>query len=156
MSPQQLGSILAAHHHDPSNLLAILQDVQAVDGYTSQEAMAHVAADLNVPLTRIYSMATFYSAFRLEPRGKHHCGVCMGTACHVRGAPRLLDEVERQFEATPSHRSKRGELSVETLHCVGACAMGPLVVLDDQYHGNMTPRRLTSLLKRTIKPGAAR
>jgi NADH-quinone oxidoreductase subunit E len=156
MTPQQLGRILAAHHHDPANLLAILQDVQSADGYTSQESMAHVSADLNIPLTRVYSMATFYSAFRLEPRGTHHCGVCMGTACHVRGAGRLLDEVERQFDATPSHRSRGGELSVETLHCVGACAMGPLVVLDEQYHGNMTPRRLTSLLKRTIKPGAGR
>jgi NADH-quinone oxidoreductase subunit E len=154
MSPQELGRILAVHHHDPANLLAILQDVQAVDGYASEEAMAHVAVDLHVPLSRIYSMATFYSAFRLEPRGTHHCGVCMGTACHVRGAPRLLDEIERQFGATPSARSKDGTLSVETLHCVGACAMGPLVVLDDEYQGNMTPRRLTALLKRTVKPGA--
>lgn len=131
----------------PAALLAILQDIQAQENWLPREALARVADKLQVPLTRVYGMATFFRAFSLKPRGKHICTVCMGTACHVRGAPKLVEKIERDMKIKAGETTPDLEFTLETVNCVGACALGPLVILDGTYHGNITSAKLDKVLK---------
>ncbi len=134
-----------------SNILAVLQDIQAEFNWLPKEALQRVSKKMDVPMTRISGLATFYAAFHLEPRGKHVCQVCMGTACHVRGAPRILDELERELGIEAGETTKDMQFSIETVNCVGACAMGPLVVVNGEYHGSMTPAGVQKMIKKIQK-----
>jgi len=147
MDSNRLEQIIDAHGRDSANLLAILQDIQKQENYLPRETLKELAKKLNVPLSRIYSLATFFASFSLKERGKHICTVCMGTACHVRGAPRLVDQVEREFGIKPGGTTADKKLTLETVNCVGACALGPLVILDGEYHGNMNSAKLERVLQ---------
>lgn len=151
MDDAKLNAILTKHERDPAALLAILMDIQAEENYLPKETLKQVATKLEVPFAKIYSLATFFSAFSLEPRGKHICTVCMGTACHVRGAPKLVEQVERQFELRDGETTEDMFLTLETVNCVGACALGPLVILDGEYHGNIKSNKLEKVLKKLEK-----
>jgi NADH-quinone oxidoreductase subunit E len=143
----QVDRIIDNYGGDATALLAILQDVQSAENYLPREAVDHVAKRLKVPLSRIYSMATFFEAFHLEPRGRHICTVCMGTACHVRGAKRLVEQVERDLSISSGQTTPDMSFTIEEVNCVGACALGPLVIVDGEYHGNMTSDRLSKLVQ---------
>jgi NADH-quinone oxidoreductase subunit E len=144
-------AIIQKYQADPSSLLAIMQDVQDVAHYLPREVVDHVAKKLAVPVARIYAMATFFGSFHLEPRGKHICTVCLGTACHVRGAPRLVEQLERDLGIKSGGTTKDMLFTVETVNCVGACALGPLVILDGEYRGNMTSGNLTKIVEKLRK-----
>ncbi len=146
MDAVKLESILDRHKRDPAALLAILQDIQAEENYLPKEDIKTVARKLDLPLSRVYSLATFFSSFSLEPRGEHICTVCMGTACHVRGAPRLLEQLERDLDIGAGQTTADLKFTIEKVNCVGACALGPLVIIDGKYNGNMTSARLTRLV----------
>jgi NADH-quinone oxidoreductase subunit E len=150
---QAVDAILERNGRDPAALLAILQDVQDVAKYLPRTWLSYVANTLGLPETRIYRMATFFRALSLKPRGEHVCTVCLGTACHVRGAPRLVEKVERDFALCAGETTKDMKFTLETVNCVGACALGPLVILDGQYHGNITSAKLDKVLK-PIREGA--
>ena len=154
MTQDTLRTILDKHQHEPNRLLAILQDVQAVESYLPRPALATVAQDLDISLSKIYGMATFFSAFSLEPRGEHICTICCGTGCHVRGAQRLVDHVSRTFAIDVGGTSDDQKVTLETVNCVGACALAPLVIVDGAYHGNMTPARLDRLFKKLRVSGS--
>jgi NADH-quinone oxidoreductase subunit E len=147
MEAAKLDAIVNKYQKDPAALLAILQDIQGEENYLPKEDMKNLARKIDVPLARIYALATFFSSFSLEPRGKHICTVCMGTACHVRGAPKLVDKISRDFDVPESGTTPDMNLTLETVNCVGACALGPLVILDGEYHGNMTSAKLDRALK---------
>jgi NADH-quinone oxidoreductase subunit E len=147
MDAAKLETILDKYQRQPSSLLAILQDIQDEENYLPKDAVKQVAQKLEVPLARIYALATFFSSFSLEPRGKHICTVCMGTACHVRGAPRLVEHIEREFDVPAGQTTKDMQLTLQTVNCVGACALGPLVILDGEYHGNMNPAKLDRVFR---------
>jgi len=134
-----------------ASLLAILQDVQEAENYLSREAMERVAKRLTIPIAQVYQMATFFESFHLEPRGKHICTVCMGTACHVRGATRLVEQLERDLEVPSGGTTKDMQFTIEEVNCVGACALGPLVIIDGKYHGNMTSGSLQKVVKKVRK-----
>jgi NADH-quinone oxidoreductase subunit E len=148
MENQPVETILAAHDHRPSALLAILQDIQRSENWLPREALVQVATELKVPLTRVYSMATFFSSFSLKPRGRHVCTVCMGTACHVRGASKLVEHVQRDHGIAPGETTPDLRLTLETVNCVGACALGPLAIIDGEYHGQLSTQMLGRLIKR--------
>jgi NADH-quinone oxidoreductase subunit E len=139
--------ILAAHPRERRALIMILQDLQRELRYLPRAALEHVAEALHVPRAQVFQLATFYRAFSLTPRGKHICTVCLGTACHVRGAPKLVEHIERKSGIKASGTTPDLLLTLETVNCVGACALGPLVVLDGEYHGNMTLSGVDKLLK---------
>jgi NADH-quinone oxidoreductase subunit E len=139
--------ILAAHPKERRALIMILQDVQQEYRYLPRAALERVAEALEVPRAQVYQLATFYRAFSLKPRGKHICTVCLGTACHVRGAPRLVEHIERKAGIKASETTPDLQLTLETVNCVGACALGPLVIVDGEYHGNMTLSGVEKLLK---------
>lgn len=130
-------------------LLSILQEVQDQYGYLPEANLREIAARLKIPLTEVYGVATFYKSFSLKPRGRHHVKVCLGTACHVRGANRIMKESTNRLGIGPGETSENGEYSLETVMCLGCCAIGPVVVKDGKYHGQVTPARVDSILKTT-------
>jgi NADH-quinone oxidoreductase subunit E len=139
--------ILARYRRDPGMLVSILQDVQAEHNYLPKEALIQVGEGLGVPLSQVYGVASFFKAFSLKPRGRHLINVCLGTACHVRGAVRILDEIERQLGVRSGETTDDLKYTLETVNCVGACALGPIVIIDGSYSGQMTTGRVKPLLE---------
>jgi len=129
------------------SLISILQDVQAEYRYLPEEVIRRVAKRLDLPLIQVYGVATFFKAFSLKPRGEHLVRVCLGTACHVRGAPAVLDEVKRQLGVETGDTTKDMKFTLETVNCLGACALGPLLVIDDKYQGQMSPGKIKKALR---------
>ena len=136
-----------ANKENNENLLSVLQDIQAKYGYLPEEKLIETAETLDMPLIDVYGVATFYKSFSLTPRGRHQVKVCLGTACHVRGADRIGKEVERKLGIGPGETSEDGEFSLETVMCLGCCAIGPVVVMDGKYYGQMTRTKVESVLK---------
>jgi NADH:ubiquinone oxidoreductase subunit E len=147
MAVDTLDGILDHRECQPHELVEVLLDVQESRGHVSQDAMRTIAQRLNVALIDVYSAASFYKAFSLKPRGRHTCTVCMGTACHVRGAPLLLSELEGQLDVKPGETTEDGEFTLERVNCVGACALGPVVIADGVYRHHLTPAGLRRLIK---------
>jgi NADH-quinone oxidoreductase subunit E len=151
MDLAKVDAIIDSYGAEPQSLLAIMQDVQDAENYLPREAVDQIAKRLAVPISRIYSMATVVESFHLEPRGKHICTVCMGTACHVRGAQRLVEQLERDLDVPSGGTTEDMLFTIEEVNCVGACALGPLVIIDGDYHGNMTSGSLTKVVKKLRK-----
>ena len=147
----KLNQILREREGRPSELIEVLQEVQASYNYLPEQVLRAVSEKLQVPIIEVFRVANFYKAFTLKPRGKHLLTVCMGTACHVRGAPRFLDEVLGQLKVKPGETTEDGEFTVETVNCLGACALGPIVVLDGKYYDHMTAGKLRALIQKTRK-----
>ena len=137
----------SAGKENNGNLLSILQDIQKEFGYLPEENLREIATRLNRPLIDVYGVATFYKSFSLTPRGRHHIKVCLGTACHVRGSNRVLEATERKLGIQPGETSENGEYSLETVMCLGCCAIGPVMVADNKYYGQMSPAKTESVLK---------
>ncbi|MFC2017334.1 NAD(P)H-dependent oxidoreductase subunit E [Chloroflexota bacterium] len=144
---EKVGSILDNYHYDRGMLIAILQDVQAEYNYLPKEALVEVGQRLDIPLSQVYGVATFFRAFSLTPRGRHLINVCLGTACHVRGAIRILEEIERDLGIKPGETTENLRFSLETVNCVGACALGPIVIIDGGYSGQMKTAKVKPLLE---------
>ncbi|MFB3879723.1 MAG: NAD(P)H-dependent oxidoreductase subunit E [Armatimonadota bacterium] len=151
MAIASLQEVLEGRRSQPQQLIEVLQDVQDLYGYLPQESMREVSAELGVPLIEVFRVATFYKAFSLTPRGRHLLTVCSGTACHVRGSARIVDQVAGELGAGPGNTTDDGMFTVESVNCLGACALGPVVVLDGVYHSQMTPRRLRRLIESVRK-----
>ena len=142
----EIERIINKNNAEKSALIAILFDIQAEYNYLPREALVYVARRLDIPLIQIYSIATFYKAFSLTPRGKHLLTVCLGTACHVRGAISVKEEIERKLGIIPGGTTENGEFSLETVNCLGSCALGPIVVVDGDYNGRMIAAKVKTLL----------
>ena len=138
--------IASRHRAEGNSLVTILQDVQTEYGYMPRETLEAVADQMQVPFSQVYGLATFYKSFSLQPKGRHHICVCMGTACHVRGAANVLDKIERDLGIKTGQTSEDLKYSLESVNCVGACAAGPIVVVDGVQHGNVTSRAADKIL----------
>ena len=145
---KKLDRIIENFNKSRGSLIGLLQDVSESYGYLPEKVLEEVSEKLNVPMSHLYSLVTFYTSFRLEPMGKHHCFICVGTACHVRGAPAVVETIERELNIKAGQTTVDGKFTVETVNCLGACALGPLVVIDNEYHGNQDPRKVIKLLKK--------
>jgi len=139
--------ILSRYPAAPHSLTLVLQDINKAKRYLPKGDLKYVAARLGVPLSVVYHVATFYTAFSLTPRGKHLIQICMGTACHVRGAKNVLSHFERMLKIGPGETTNDLLFSLETVNCLGACALGPVIVVDGEYHGQMTVRKTDQLLE---------
>jgi NADH:ubiquinone oxidoreductase subunit E len=146
MSPQALDKILEGRRSQPNQLIEVLLDIQENSGYISEEAMQTVSHTLGVPLIDVYSVASFYKAFRLKPSGKNILTMCMGTACHVRGSRLLLNQATGQLGVKPGEVTSDGLFSIESVNCLGACALGPIVKENGSCHHHMTPGKLRKLI----------
>jgi NADH-quinone oxidoreductase subunit E len=143
----KIDQVIEAYGGDRSSLLGVLQDVQRIYRWLPREAITHVALRLGVPLTRAYEVATFYKALSLTPRGRHAVLVCCGTACHVKGAPRLVERLDRDLKLGAVKTTGDGRFTVEPVRCLGACALAPIVKIDEDTHGKISQDMLPRLLK---------
>jgi NADH:ubiquinone oxidoreductase subunit E len=148
-------SIIDKHQGLKKNLIAILLDIQEEFNYLPPDALRVVATSLCLPLIDVIGVATFYRAFSLKPRGKHTCLVCLGTACHVRGGPKILEELERKLAIPAGETTADGQFTLETVACLGCCAIGPVIVVDGEYHGHATIRKVGTILGKYGRPEAS-
>jgi NADH-quinone oxidoreductase subunit E len=148
---EKVMTIVSKHGGNRDSLVSILQDVQSEYHYLPEESLRTVASQLSLPLVQVYGVATFFKAFRLKPSGEHLVTVCLGTACHVRGAATMLDEVKRQLGIEPGETSEDMRFTLETVNCLGACALGPILVLDGKYQGQVSPAKVKKIIKKLGK-----
>ena len=139
-------AIIDRFQADRGQLVSILQDIQDEYYYLPKDALERVSQILDIPLSQVYSIATFFRAFSLTPRGRHLIKVCLGTACHVRGAARVLEKVERDLGVSRGETTDDLKFTLETVNCVGCCALGPMVIIDEEYSGQMKSDKVNSLL----------
>ena len=143
-----LNAIIKKYDGKKEFLICILQDIQNRYEYLPRNALTHVSEKLDIHLIQIYGVATFFKAFSLTPRGGHTCTVCLGTACHVRGAEKVLDKIKRELDIDIGETTKDMAFTLKTVNCLGACALGPMVVIDDDYHGHITQTKVDTLLNK--------
>lgn len=146
----EIAAIVDKHRGERGDLIAILEDIQTKYSYLPEEALRAVATQTGRSLVDIYGVATFYKWFSLKPRGKHLITCCLGTACHVRGAPRIADELERHLDVKAGETTADGEVTLETQNCLGGCALGPIVVADGHYFSNVGSAAVPGIVRRTI------
>jgi NADH-quinone oxidoreductase subunit E len=147
MDSGKIDQIINKHNADAGSLIQILLEIQTENNWLPREALTRVSESLSVPMSRIRHITTFYKTFSLVPRGRHEVHVCTGTACHVRGAERVLEAVEGVTGVNAGETDPDLNFSVETVGCIGCCALGPVVVVDGEYHGNIAPAQITEVLK---------
>jgi len=148
MDTAKIEQIVDKHHCEASSLIEILLDIQNELHWLPREALELVAGKLQVPVSRIQHTATFYKAFSLVPKGRHEIHVCMGTACHVRGAQRVLEVVENLTGIQPGETDEEMKFSLDTVNCLGCCALGPVMEIDEQHLGKLAPAMAADLLKK--------
>jgi len=151
---EKVKEIVLRYSGDKSYLVPILQDVQREFNYLPKDALFSVSAHLSVPISRVYEVVTFYKAFSLKPKGRNQLSLCMGTACHVRGAELIASNVSDLLGIKEGDTTADLEYSFETVGCLGACALGPVLVVNGEYHGHMNIAKSTKIIKKLGKKGA--
>lgn len=146
-----ISNVLNQYYRDRRNLIPILQKVQEKEKYLSSESISEISTYLGVSENDVYSVASFYSQFRFIKPGEHTIKVCLGTACHVRGGARVLETVERELKIKPGQTTADGKYSLETVACIGACALAPTIVVDNEVQRSMTPQKANAILKEKYK-----
>ncbi len=144
----QVDTIIGKHGADQRALISLLLEIQDQFFYLPQEALERVADKVGVPPVQVYQVARFYKAFSLKPRGKYLLTVCLGTACHVRGGERLVDQLSRLLRVAPGKTTEDKLFTLQTVNCLGCCALGPVMVVDGTYYGKMSATKIDKVLKR--------
>jgi NADH-quinone oxidoreductase subunit E len=147
MEGSKIDSIIRQYGGRESAILAILQDIQAEEKYLPKETLEYVSQRMQIPLGQIFRIATFYNALSLKPRGRHKIDVCLGTACHVRGGERILNKLERDLGVSVGETTKDKRFTLEAVHCVGCCSLGPVAVVDGDVYGRLSQDKVPALLK---------
>jgi len=145
---ERLNAILASHQGKQEELIPILQQIQSAFGYLPTELLLAVSRFTGVPESRVYGVATFYAQFRFTPIGRQHIMACRGTSCHVRGAPRILAEIEKHLGIKEGETTPDLEYSLETVACIGACGLSPCIMINKGVEANVTPKKVTELLRK--------
>lgn len=140
-------AVIEQHGKEEGVLIPTLQDIQGIFGYLPEEALKAVSRSLDVPLSRIYGVVTFYAQFYLTKRGRHTVRVCRGTACHVRGGKHVLKAVKHALDIDEGQTTPDSKFTFETVACLGACALAPVLLVDKNYYGKLTPARVEQVLK---------
>ena len=148
VSLKEIKKIVESYPKEKRHSLAILQDLQRKFDYVPRESLEEVSVYLGIKISALYSMVTFYKALSLKPKGKYIIRVCDGTACHIRGAPVLLDALERALKIKAGETTEDGLFSVETVSCVGTCAIAPVIVINEDYHPKVKPDQIESILEK--------
>ena len=144
----RVSAIIKKYGKDESQLVSILQDIQAEYNFLPRVELDKLSKKMDIPQSQIYSLATFFKAFSLKPRGKHIINVCLGTACHVRGSDLILESLERQLKINRGETTEDCNFTLETVNCMGCCATGPVVKIDDEYYGQMSNDKVEPMLKK--------
>lgn len=147
----KLDKILKKYREEKGTIVGLLQDINEEYRYLSEEVLNKVALELDIPLSKLYGLATFYKSFKLEPVGKNHIYVCVGTACHINGSVKMVESLERELNIKEGETTPDNNFSFETVNCLGACALGPLVLINDEYKSKMDQNKLLKLIKKSKK-----
>ena len=147
MDNDKLPGLIEKYRNEGGTVIGLLQDMNEAYGYLPEQVLRNVSAEIDVPLSTLYGLATFYSTFRLEPMGKHHICACVGTACHVKGAPFVVETIERELNIKAGDTTEDGTFTLDTVNCLGACALAPLVVIDDEYYGKMDQKKVIRIVE---------
>ena len=147
--------IVQRYEADAGMLIPMMQDIQAEYGYLPQGELKELSGTLAVPLAQIYSVATFYASFRLMPKGDHTIQLCMGTVCFLKGAGKISEAIQQEFDLVPGETSPDGKFTFSPVNCVGACALAPVMVVDGEYHGGLSVDSAVKLLRKTAEAKAA-
>jgi NADH-quinone oxidoreductase subunit E len=145
---EKVDSIIESYKGHKELLIPLLQDIQAECNYLPRDVLTKLSEEMDIPLSHVFSVATFFRTFSLKPRGRHLITVCLGTACHVRGGARLLQKLERDLGIADGETTEDLEFTLESARCLGACALGPLIVIDSKYEGQMNADKLDRALKK--------
>lgn len=145
---REVDEVIENHRDRPGALIPVLEEVQNITGYLPESVQRRVAKGLSLPLSQVYGVVTFYSFFTMTPRGKHQVRVCLGTACHVRGSQRVLEELERKLDIEPGECTEDRNFSLDTVRCVGACGLAPVMVVDQDTHKQVKVAKLDQIMKR--------
>jgi NADH-quinone oxidoreductase subunit E len=145
---EKVESLIGSYVDKKEQLVSLLQDIQAEFNYLPRDVLIRISQKLNVPLSQVYSVATFFKAFSLQPRGRHQVTICLGTACHVRKGQRLVESFERTYGIKSGETTPDMRFTLETVNCLGCCALGPVVVLDGKYYSQMTANKLNLELEK--------
>jgi NADH:ubiquinone oxidoreductase subunit E len=148
MDTTTLEKLCDKYRHEQGAIIELLQTVQAEEHYLPRETLEQISRQLEIPLSQLYGLATFYRAFTLKPKGKHEVTCCMGTACHVRGGRRVVEQFERLLGIRVGDTTDDGQFSLATVNCVGACAVAPITLVDGEYHGEMNSAKVSRLIER--------
>jgi NADH:ubiquinone oxidoreductase subunit E len=145
---EAIDKILEKFPEIKGNLISILHEVQSLENYLPEGSLRYLSQKTGVPLTQLYGIATFYHFFSLTPKGRHQIFVCLGTACHVKGSPRILGEVKKRLGAEEGDTTGDMRFTLNTVRCVGACSFAPVLLVDQDTHGNVAPKQVTDILNR--------
>ncbi len=143
---KKVDELIAKHRGNPNSLIVVMAGIQQELGYLPQDVLIRVAEELNVPLTDVYGVATFYAAFTLRPRGRHSINLCLGTACYVKGAPEVQKELEKQLKIKAGETTEDRRFSFDVVRCLGACGIAPVMTIDGEVHPRMTPEKVAEVL----------
>jgi NADH:ubiquinone oxidoreductase subunit E len=144
----KVDQIIAGFERNSNYLVHILQEIQTKLGYVSLESQRKIADYLGVPVSKVFGIVSFYNFFKMNPPGRHQIHVCMGTACYVRGARKLIDKIKADFKVDPGETTSDRRFSLEEVRCIGCCAIGPAITVDGEVYGGMTPEKITSILEK--------
>lgn len=153
MELTQLDEIIERYRFDESGIIGILHEIQEKERYLPENALRYVCEKLDIPPSQIYHLATFFKAFSLVPKGKHNVTVCLGTACHVRGGQKIVENLGRELKVKAGQTTKDKLITLETVNCLGCCAIGPIVVVDGEYHGEMSSQKAIKIVEDLKKEG---
>jgi NADH-quinone oxidoreductase subunit E len=144
---QKLDQIIDKYESKKENIIGMLQAINQEYNWLPRDAIYYIAERIEVPFSYVYRIASFFTQFSLKPRGKYIIKICLGTACFVRGAPSILSKIESDLGIKPNETTEDGLFTLETVNCLGACALGPLIVINEDYYGKVKPTKLPSILK---------
>ncbi len=148
---QKLLNCIGEHRNDPGALMPVLHEAQNIYGYLPAEVQTVIADGLNVPLAEVYGVATFYSQFSLNPKGKHRVSVCLGTACYVKGSDKILAEIEKELRISCGECTPDKKFSIDSCRCVGACGLAPVMIVDGDVYGKLNPKEVAAILDKYMK-----
>jgi len=147
MTHSEVDAIVEQYDGKESAILVILQDIQGKEKYLPKEALEYVSQKMDIPLAKVFRIATFYNALSLKPRGRHKIDVCLGTACHVRGGGKIVEKLERDLGISVGETTKDNRFTLESVRCLGCCSLGPVAVVDGNVYGRLAQEKVPNLLK---------
>ena len=147
----ELDRLIAAHKDDPGALMPVLQGAQEIYGYLPEEVQRHIGLAMDIPFEQVYGVSTFYSQFSLEPKGEHVIGVCLGTACYVKGSQKILDKISEELKIEPGRTTQDGLFSLNATRCLGACGLAPVMMIGEEVYGRLTPDQVPAILDKYRK-----
>ena len=153
-TPEQMNKLLACieqHKSDAGALMPVLHEAQNIYGYLPSEVQTVISEQLNIPLAEVYGVATFYSQFSLQPKGKHQISVCLGTACYVKGSDKILEVLEKELKIKCGECTPDGKFSIDSCRCVGACGLAPVMIIDGEVYGKLSSGDVNGILEKYMK-----